>query len=486
MFILLPMSRRCMPRSVFLSCLLCLLSGCIGKRYTPPTVLTPQTYATDLNQHNASGPSNIRTWWQGFADPVLDQLIEQAYTANYTLRMALEKVAEARAQCGVAHAQFFPTGGFGASVARQKIATAGLAALQGQTSPSENDACAPDATKQTLYAFGFDAAWEIDFWGRIRAAKNAAVAGLEAEIARMHDAQVMLAAEVARVYVTYRTYRYVAWVYAQQIRAISVRMKLAYEAFMSGLESISAYDQVGITYHEQKALRNDAIVMERQAYHALATLIGKAPDTFSLPEERMSPLQRFLPVDPGVPATLLIRRPDLRIAERALAQAHYRVDEIRARWFPRINLLGLIGHRSFGSLALVSDSSREALLGPVIDWPLFDFGRLQQAVAGQKAHRNAALFAYHNAVIMALREVEDFLVAYVNGKKTVYEQEQALARARQQACLSHDAWRSGLAAYTDYLQDQEVVYIQAAQYAQVQLAGNHAAIGVYKAIGGGW
>ncbi|KLD78055.1 efflux transporter outer membrane subunit [Xanthomonas hyacinthi] len=448
---------------------LALLSACasVGPNYRAPE-------PAPVTLQGAAAPvfvttSPVASWWTQFDDPVLEQLVHQSLVANLDLRIALSRVHEARAV-----------------FAEQRLDQAPHVTANGDYSRGKApDADAGGARVLTeSYSLGFDAGWELDLFGRQRRASEAARADLEAEQAGMADAQVTVAAEVARNYFELRG--------AQQRIAVArttldnLRDTQRLTETRSQLGAGSELD-VQSSRARLKAIEADIPLLEvseAQARHRLAVLLGRTPGALdALLAPRATPAYaRALPL--GDTTQLLRRRPDVRIAERRLAAATARVGVATADLFPRISLSGFVGFLSGDAGSLLQGSSKAWSLTPSISWAAFDFGSVRARLRASEAQADGAAADYEKAVLGALEDTENALTAYAKQQaRLAIVAEQAEAAGRAEA-LAQIRYRAGSEDFLTLLDAQRTKLTADDALADAEAAVNVGVVRVYKALGG--
>ncbi|MCW0447819.1 efflux transporter outer membrane subunit [Xanthomonas sacchari] len=456
-------------RPVFGALALALLSACasVGPDYRvpaqPPVTLqgaASPVFATD---------SPVASWWAQFDDPVLEQLVHDGLVANLDLRLALARVHEARAV-----------------FAEQRLDQVPHVTASGDyTRGKAPDADAGGARVLTeSYRLGFDAAWELDLFGRQRRASEAARANLEAEQAGLADAQVTVAAEVARNYFALRGTQKRIALARTTLDNLRDTQRLTETRWRLGAGSEL---DVQSSRARLKAIEADIPLLEvdaAQARHRLAVLLGKPPGALDalLAPQPTPAYARALPL--GDTTQLLRRRPDVRIAERRLAAATARVGVATADLFPRISLSGFVGFLSGDAGALLHGRSKAWSLTPSIQWAAFDLGSVRARLRASEAQADGAAADYEKAVLGALEDTENALTAYAHEQARlaiVAEQTQAAQRAE---ALAQIRYREGSEDFLTLLDAQRTQLTAEAALADAEAAVNIGVVRVYKALGG--
>lgn len=469
--ILRPARSRAVP--VLLAC--AGLSACItvGPDYQAPQTATAPAWQAPLIA-GLSGDSadarHLAVWWKTFDDPVLTGLIERAVGANLDLRQAQARLRESRARRGIADANRFPTLAASAAATRNRASGETGAGLTTE-----------------LYSTGFDASWELDLFGGKRRAAQAARAELAAAEEDLYNTLVSLSAEVALNYVEIRAFQARLAIAGQNLTAQTETHEITRWRHQAGLTTQLDVDQAKLSLEQTRAQIPALRSGLAQARNRLAVLLGQAPG--ALKDGLDEP--RAIPVAPagvavGVPAETLRRRPDVRRAERQLAAQTAQVGVATAARYPNFSLIGSIGLEAFSSAKLFQSSADTAVLGANAGWTLFDAGRLRQNVAVQNALQEQALIRYEAAVLTALRDVENALVAYAEEQA----RRQALADGAQAAhsayTLAHQQYTAGMIDFQAVLDTQRSLLSLQDQLASSDAEVTSNLVRLYKALGGGW
>lgn len=447
-----------------------LLSACaVGPDYRPPQT-EPARFGNAGNaDFVAAGPEAL--WWKQFHDAGLDRLIERGLAANLDLRLAVTRVQESRALFREADLDRYPTVTTGAGLTRGRSQQAG-----------SGDARVDIETRQ----LGFDAGWELDLFGRVRRAAEAARADAEGAEAGLRDAQVSVAAEIARNYFELRGAQRqldVARRNLQNQRETLRLTRVRYELGRSAeLDVASAQARLSAT----EAGIAPLTAAERRAMHRLAVLLGQRPGTLDAelaPAEQPPRLQQLAI---GSADQLLRRRPDVRIAERNLAAATARVGVATADLFPRLSVTGFLGFANAGGGSLGPSSTQAWSVAPTLSWAALDLGSVRARLKASKARADGALAAYELAVLRALEDTENAFVGYAQQQARLASLTDQVAASRRAAELARIQYREGL---TDFIRllDAEGTLLQAENdHAEADAALNTSIVAIYKALGGGW
>jgi NodT family efflux transporter outer membrane factor (OMF) lipoprotein len=439
------------------------ITGCttLGPDFVRPEV--PAAPAWQTTDDALSGePGEQAEWWKLFNDPVLDTLIDTAYQQNLSLQIAGLRILEARAQLGIAVGNRYPQ----LQQASGSVSAVELSRNSPNFSPAADDGF-------TNYQAGFDAAWELDFWGRFRRGIEAAEANLSATVADYDNALVSLVAEVARVYVTIRTLEERLTLAQANITLQQESLRVARVRFENGATSELDVQQAMSNLADTQALVPALRKSLRQANNGLSVLVA--------------PVQ----VAAGVPADLLRRRPDVQAAELQAASQSALVGVAEADMYPSFSLLGSIGYQSSdtGSSSagdLFDSDSLFFSAGPSFSWNILNYGRIRNNVRVQDARLQQTLVNYRNTVLTAYQEVEDAMVAFVRSQQESGFRAAGAEAARRSTEIANIQYREGSVDFQRVIDAERVLVAQQDQWTSTRgdIALN--LIAMYKALGGGW
>lgn len=444
-----------------------LLAGCAGLQTAPAQPVRVEAPATwsQADAPQRTPPTELAQWWRRFGDAQLTALVEQALQANTSVAGAIAALRQARAQADVTRAGTRPQVGTSASAQRSR-----------QGSGSTRDS----------FAAGIDASWEPDLFGGQAAGVDASEAAVRASAAALGDVQVQVAAEVGLNVIALRS--------AQQRLAIAERnLALQQETrqltswrlqagLVTALEAEQARSAVEQTRAALPALRTTIV----QSRHALAVLTGQQPAALDAQLAAAAPL----PAPPAdialdIPASTLRQRPDVRAAEAQVAAALARVAQAQADRLPSLRLSGSIGLNAL-TLGSLGAGPLAASVVAGISWPLFDGGAGAAQVRTQQAAFDAAEAGWRGAVLAALQDVEDALVALRSDRERQVRLEQAADAAANAADLARQRYASGLVDFQVVLDTQrtQLTAQDSLAAAGADIAADH--VRLFKALGGGW
>ncbi|MBI5345952.1 MAG: efflux transporter outer membrane subunit [Chlamydiae bacterium] len=456
-------------------------TGCmVGPNYQKPKVDLPEDFVETTSDKE---PTNLKTWWEQFNDPVLDKFINQAIQKNYDLLIALEKIEETRALYNIKCADLWPEIDGNAEVTRSRISPNAIGVNNNILSNGQNSSF---DIYQNFFQVGFDAFWELDFFGRLRRSKQAAFYNYKSYIENYRDAYISLLSEVAKNYMKLLTLQNKIAINKRQIEAQKEIYTLYNDLFLAGINDEIVVDQA---YSDLKNFESTLTILQtslKQSLYQLAQLLGENPETLSLNIFTSALPIAKQKVGAGIPSDLLRRRPDIREAEMQLAQATAEIGVAVADYFPKIALTGFFDFESLKASNLLQLPSRSWSIGPIIDWRLLTFGRVSSNVKAKNSAQKQALLNYKNTIILALKDVESALVAYFNEQENFKLREDKFLTQKKQTDLVKDRFSSGLNDYITFL-EQDKNYLDAENdKIDSQFALVLDLISIYKAMGGEW
>lgn len=462
---------------------LAVLSGCaVGPSYREPTARLEEFHSAAALQGRATGaPAPILdSWWDSFNDPTLTGIVQRARHQNLDLSAALARVQQARAAACEAGAQLLPTVDLDGQATRIHQSLESPTGQIASHLPGYN-------RNQSIYDAGFGAGWELDLFGGLRRGKEAASAEADAARAEQLGVRISITADAADTYLRVRGDQARIAVAEQQVATDERLLELVRQRFGRGLAAVREVAQAEALLSEARAsLQPLRIDLEAQT-NRLDVLLGVQPGT-SAPE-----LQRLgdIPSAPRVPADdkpvdVLRRRPDVIAAERQLAASDARIGQALAEYYPKISLAGVLGYESYrtGDLFKAATFQPEGVAG--LRWRVFDFGKVSAEVAQAKGAHAEALARYRQAVLRAVEDVEDAFTSLVQleaHQQELLNEVAALTRARD---ASQEAYQGGVIALTDVLDADRQLLTAQDQLAQTRVDSARAAVGAYRALGGGW
>ena len=449
-------------------CAPALLAACsLGPRYHRPDIPPPAAWVTPADASAPEWPT--RDWWRGFACADLEELIGKAQLANDDLRAAIARVKQADAQRRIAGAPLLPALNLDASATRARAPTPGGAGFM-----TGND-----------FSPLLSASYELDFWGKNRAALAAATASARASRYDRTTVELGVMAGVAGTY----------------FQALELRDRLGIAAanlatatrILAGLrseETAGIATALDVAQQETVVATLNAAIPPlqqqlRQSIDALAILIGSTPEELDVTHGSLDELGEP-PVRPGLPSQLLARRPDVAAAEAQLIAANANIAAARAAFLPSISLTASGGYESAALAQLLTPANRVWSLGAGVMQPIFQGGALLGQYQLARGHYEELLADYHKAVISALANVEDALVAVQQTHEQVQRQQQATRTAQRAYEFAEKQMHAGTISVLTLLNTETALFSARDALAQAKYAHLQALLALYQALGGGW
>lgn len=448
-----------------------LLAGCASQPGLAPPV--PPRDAASLGLSGDSAPAVDAQWWRGFGDAQLDALVDQALAGHPSLRIAQARLARAQAITGAADAAMLPQVNASAEATRQLFTKNGMvpAPLGG--------------TIRESGALQLSASWELDFFGRYRAALDSALGQARAAQAEAEAARVLIAGNMVRAYVQLARLQAQLSVAERTLAQREETLRLVKDRVAVGVDSVLELRQAESAVPDARAQIEALREQSQLARNAIAALAGQpaAPVAAAL-----SSLQALKPlaVPAVIPADLLGRRADVAAARARVEAAGFDVASARAQFYPNVNLVAFIGLSSIGLNRLTDIGSEQWGLTPAIRLPIFDAGRLRANLRGKAADLDAAIAAYDATVIDAVREAADAAAVSRGVARQQAQQREAQQGAEAAYDIALQRYRAGIGNYLQVLSAENAVLAQ--RRAAVDLAARalDAQAGLARALGGGF
>ncbi|MBI4864919.1 MAG: efflux transporter outer membrane subunit [Candidatus Riflebacteria bacterium] len=457
-----------MTRSALLACGAAALfaCGCLGPGYKRPPVPVPSAYRLPT-----PGGASLATWhwWRVFGDKQLQELIRIALEENKDLKIAVARIDEYWARVGFTRADYLPR--VDARVFRARAKASG-------------DVAPPGLTTSDLRAAG-ELSWEIDLWGKLHRATDAARADLLASEANRRAVVNKLMADVASAYLELRSLDWRREIAVDTLKGRTQNTALIRKRFSGGI--VAEVDVLQAEREEAKAAASipelDRQVTQKE--NELSILIGRAPGPI-VRGERLADRPVLPDVPAGLPAELLARRPDIVRAEQELIAQHYRVQYAKGQCFPTFSLTGAGGTQSDHLRRLLHAGTSIWSLGATLVAPVVAFKKNRRRVQIEQAKARQLAHAYESAALQAFREVNDALVAIRTYRDQRVEVERQIAASRKALRLSQMRWEGGVVNYLEVLDSQRQLFDAQLLSADILKAQLVSAVQLYKALGGGW
>jgi multidrug efflux system outer membrane protein len=447
----------------------------MGPNYKRPVVPVPETHRGAAP--DAAGPASLADlkWFELFRDDTLTQLVNTALKENFDVRIAAERVLQARAALGITRSEQFPTVGASADL---------IASRASRRGPGAGIPEGADADTSYMQA-GFSLGWELDVWGRLRRLTEAARAQYLATEEARHGVITTLVADVSQTYLTLRALDLELDIARRTRDIANDSLKLTEARRASGVASgldVRQAEQLLYTATGQIAGIERDIA---QAENALSLLLARAPG--DIPRGR--PLEAFQSppsVPAGLPSALLERRPDIRQAEQQLIAANAQIGAAKAEYFPRISLTGFFGVQSRALASLLSGPAALANIGLGATVPIFNAGRTRSNVELTEAVQRELVVSYQRTIYAALRDVADALASHTKTREQRTEQERLVQALDQSARLARQRYEGGLDSYLPVLDAQRNLFQGELELARLRELELGSIVQLYRALGGGW
>ncbi len=445
------------------------LTACaMGPNYKRPGIDVPQSF--QYEPKDAADTANTE-WWRQFNDPVLEQLIVEALSANKTVKIAAANVEQASGILMTTRSALFPQLGYNGTGVSQYLSRNNVV-----PAPAHN----PYSTFQVFAG----ASWEIDLWGRIRRQTEAARAGVLASIEARRGIILSLVAEVAASYIQLRALDEQLMIAESTLRTYGESLKYFGLQFEYGIVSQVTVEQARAQYETAAAAIPIIQLQIVQTENAISILLGRNPGP--IPRGRTLVELKMPLVPAGLPSQLLERRPDILQAEQQLIAANAQIGAARALYFPTISLTGALGTSSSELSYLFRGPSGAWSYSGSIIGPIFTAGAIRGQVKQAEAAQQAALFAYQQTIQSAFADVENSLVSRIYlGEQLSAEQKRVVAYT-EYARLAKLRYDEGYSAYLEVLYAQQLLFPAELSTVQTRAATFVALVSIYKATGGGW
>ena len=460
-------------------CTILALGACsFAPAYKIPDSAPPATAYKELGEWKPAQPADSQdrgAWWTIFQDPGLDVLEAQLADANQDLKAAYARLVQARAATRIARADLFPTLSVGSAATRSRTSV---------NSPRFPPGAQPVANNFDLEA---DLSYEIDVWGRVRNAVASAKANQQASAADLATLNLAIHAELAGDYFSLRSQDTQQQLLDRTVVDYAKSLALTLNLYNGGAAALADVAQAQAQLETARTQAADIRLQRAQMEHAIAVLLGQNPSAFHMDANPLFISAVPPPIDPGLPSSLLERRPDVAAAERRAAAANAQIGVARAAYFPVFSLAAAAGFDSSSASNWLTAPSRLWSAGPAAGvLTVFDAGRHRAQTAQAKAFYDEQVADYRNTVLNAYREVEDNLAALRQlEQESVSEAAavQATATALEQAQYRYKA---GLVTYLEVATAENTSLQAQLANETIQLRRMSASVLLVKALGGGW
>lgn len=447
------------------------VSGCVvGPDYQKPIVNMPFSWGNKAATKQEK-PAQLAEWWKRFNDPLLNALVDESVEGSLTVATAKAKVREARASYRQSVSGLFPSADGTASATRSRTAGGDSGA----------------SSTSSLFKSGLDASWEADLFGANKRSVEAAKYGMDSAEEELRNTLLTLIGDVTTNYVEARGYQ--ARIALAKRTAASQRKtaQLTRDKFEAGASSAVDLSNASGQAASTEAQIPDLESSYAQSVHRLSVLTGRAPSALA---DRMKPVKAIpkpkLPMPTGIPADILLTRPDVRLAERQYAQYTAKVGQAEAARYPSVSLTGSIATSGSQLGDLGKSSSISWSFGPSLSVPIFNAGKLKAAVEVAQAQRDQYFIAYRSSILTALEDVENAMVSLAQERIKSSKLSVSARHYREAASLARSLYQSGTTSFLDLLEADRSLYSAEDSLLSSQVAISTDYIALNKALGGGW
>jgi outer membrane protein, multidrug efflux system len=456
-----------------------LLAGCtVGPNYQRPAIPAPANFRAPEGTPT-SGPASVGDlkWFEVFKDEKLQELVRTALERNYDIRDAVARVDAARAQLGVTRSNQYPNVSAGADISTIRLSRNGQTPLPVAFVPSQNRTFG-GATLDLL-------SFEVDIWGRLRRATEAARANLLNAEENRKAVMTTLVSEVASDYFSLRELDYQLEISQRTLATRKDSLGLIQTRQLGGVATLLDLRQAEqLVYTASETIPTLQQQIE-QTENQISLLLGKNPGEVlrgkSLTEQEMPP-----DVPAGLPSALIERRPDIRAAEQNLIAANANIGVAKAAYFPQISLSGFLGGQGTQLASLFSGPSSVWNFTPQVTQPIFTAGRLKSEVKLSQAQRDIALVQYEKTIQTAFTEVSDSLIAHQRVRESRVQQELLVAALQDRTRLAYVRYTGGVDTLLNALDSDRDLFQAELTLSQIRLNELDSVVQLYKALGGGW
>ncbi|PPD35548.1 MAG: RND transporter [Methylomonas sp.] len=446
------------------------LTGCftVGPDYEKPQIAAPQQWRFAVE--DAKETANL-PWWEQLNDPALNTLVEQAIQHNLDLKVAIANVEQFMGVYGATRANLFP----------QIFGEGGYSRQQPSGEATNFGGKLPDTDVAQL---GATMLWELDVWGQLRRAKEAANADVLAQTAARDAVVLTLVSSVAQTYISLRALDRSLEITRQTVDSLMEENRIAKARFDAGYASGIEVSQSDSELERRRAQIPGFEQQIAQAEHALSLLLGKPPSAI----ERGMSLDALLPpaVPAGLPSDQLLRRPDIQQAEQNLISANARIGVARGEYFPKVRLSGDVGQASIELAQMFAPGANFWTIGTRLLGPIFTAGKVAGQVQTAEALQQAALASYQKAILSAFKEFDDGLIAQTKSNERQTNQSKRVAALQNYLRLSKIRYDEGYTSYLEVLDALRQYYEGQIELVQARNDTFIALIQLYRAMGGGW
>lgn len=471
--------------------LLACLAGCkVGPNYHPPEICVQDEWCAPAIAHEVyvSYEPPPFLWWEIFNDPLLNKYIQLAAYYNNDVLSAEANIFQARAVRKVSASPLFPKMSADFDAFHAFLSQNGLVdALATAGRPAA--AVAPPANIPPLNLFNnfIDASWELDIFGKTKRSVEASQAMLESTIEQKNDILISVFGEIARNYIELRSSQKQKVLLEMNVAALQKNKEIVQKRYFTGYSNLLELEQINVQLNQAVSLLPAVTTAIYRSIFSISVLTGDFPEALLGELLCEQPLPKLpLCLSAGLRSDLLRRRPDVREAERNLAQATANIGVAVASFYPSITLTGILGFQSLKIENLFSTKSKTWIYGADINMPIFQGGKLVGNLRIAEAQTAALAFTYQQIVLNALQEAESALVAYEEDVKAVNDLKRLVASNQQLTHLNQQRYVKGLVGQLDYLNSELILNNAELSLLQSETSALLDLVSLYKTLGGGW
>ena len=459
---------------IFVMSTIGLLASCaVGPDYIKSERPTPDSWHQTMVKGLDEGQADLQTWWTVFDDPLLNDIIQRATQGNLDLKEAFARIQEARARRGFAKGQFYPDVNGGGVWERRR------------TSEAFVPINSTDKVNENFAGIGMDGSWEIDAWGRIRRSVESADAGLQASVEDYRDTLVILYAEIASNYMEARTLQERIRFVKSNIGTQQGSLAITQARFKAKLTSELDVRQAELNLARTESLLPRLRAQLVAAINRLGVLLGEYPsvlyDELIIPTPLPEPSPQTLV---GLPSDIIRQRPDIRRAERQVAEQNAKIGVATADLYPAFGLGGTIGLAA--TTAIFDEGNHTWSVGPFFRWNIFDGGRVRARINMEDARTQQAFVRYERTVLEALEDVENSMTGYVRELDRRAALNRSVIAAQKSVELVSIQYKTGLTDFQNVLDMERSLFEQQDFWALSRGLVIQNVIGIYRSMGGGW
>lgn len=451
---------------------LLLVSGCtlVGPDYVKPEAEVPENWRVTTGQAQAT--ANV-LWWKIFDDPVLNDLVQTALEHNLDVRIAAARISEFAARVDIARAGLYPQLGYSGDGSRNQASRTTVNGVPNGVSRLSDH-----------FQTGLNVGWELDFWGKIQRATEAARADMLATEAGRRSVILTLVSSVASSYIQLRNLDRQLQIARDTLSKRKQSVDLFQTQFEGGVVSALEVAQIQSEYEAAAVTIPSIELVTARLENALSVLLGGNPGAI----QRGKTIDELLlpAVPPNIPSVVLQDRPDIQMAEQQLIAANARIGVVRAQYYPSISLTGMLGFASADLSDLLKGASNVWNLGAGLAGPIFTGGQLSAELRVSEAVQQQSLQSYLQTVQTAFQEVDDALITTYKKREELEARGRQVDALRRYASLAQTRYDEGYVSYIEVLDSERRLFDAELELTRTQSDVSVALISIYKAMGGGW